>query len=354
MPKRKHYFGWAGKEPHDPDDIPFSVIREVKESLPRSYDTRASWPTPIWDQANLGACLGFAASKDNFSDMLIQPAPDFRPSALFAYLIARMEGGTVKSDSGAYVRNVCKAMAKYGVASEESWPYDVRRFREMPPQSVWTEAAQRKIERYERVTQTLSDIKAAIYTKNGLIGGIYLTKTALAGADRDGLFRLPKRGDPIVGGHALWFCAFDDDRPYPGGTGCFGGDNSWGVGWGDRGRFWIPYPYVTNTQLAADFWVMYYQEPVAPPDPPVPPVPPPSPPVDWTKLLCSLWHLGRDAANKLIEQLPPGPWREAADYVANACDKVCPLPQHICGGSRGSRIAVSLGGGKWHDTTGEE
>ncbi len=32
--------------------------------------------------------------------------------------------------------------------------------------------------------------------------------------------------------------------------------NSWGTGWGMKGYFTIPYAYLTDTDLAADFWTI--------------------------------------------------------------------------------------------------
>ena len=32
--------------------------------------------------------------------------------------------------------------------------------------------------------------------------------------------------------------------------------NSWGTNWGDKGYFYMPYEYLTNNNLSADFWVI--------------------------------------------------------------------------------------------------
>jgi C1A family cysteine protease len=54
----------------------------------------------------------------------------------------------------------------------------------------------------------------------------------------------------VVGGHAVLCVGYDN------GKGNFKIRNSWGPGVGDHGYFYMPYEYVTNRQLANDFWVI--------------------------------------------------------------------------------------------------
>ena len=53
-----------------------------------------------------------------------------------------------------------------------------------------------------------------------------------------------------VGGHAVIAVGYDDS------TSRITVQNSWGTSWGDKGYFYMPYQYITNTNLADDFWTI--------------------------------------------------------------------------------------------------
>ena len=59
---------------------------------------------------------------------------------------------------------------------------------------------------------------------------------------------MPKIGETLLGGHACYCLGYDDSKS------SFIVRNSWGTGWGDKGHFYIPYQYLTNSNLADDFW----------------------------------------------------------------------------------------------------
>ena len=59
--------------------------------------------------------------------------------------------------------------------------------------------------------------------------------------------------DPFMGGHEVAIVGYDDT------TQQLEVANSWGTEWGNDGFFYMPYAYVTNTQLAYDFCVIMKQ-----------------------------------------------------------------------------------------------
>ena len=36
--------------------------------------------------------------------------------------------------------------------------------------------------------------------------------------------------------------------------------NSWGIDWGDKGYFYLPYEYLSDSNLSADFWCITLME----------------------------------------------------------------------------------------------
>ena len=62
--------------------------------------------------------------------------------------------------------------------------------------------------------------------------------------------QMPAKDEKVKGGHAVLIVGYDDTIKR------FLCMNSWGILWGMRGYFTIPYEYVLNPSLAGDFWVL--------------------------------------------------------------------------------------------------
>ena len=65
-----------------------------------------------------------------------------------------------------------------------------------------------------------------------------------------GTVPMPAPGEALLGGHAVLIVGYNDA------THRFRVRNSWGPDWGDGGYFTMPYAYVTDPNLASDFWTV--------------------------------------------------------------------------------------------------
>jgi C1A family cysteine protease len=70
---------------------------------------------------------------------------------------------------------------------------------------------------------------------------------------KTGKVPLPPRSE-VLCGHAVMAVGYDDSKQ------SFIVRNSWGPNWGTKGYFTMPYGYVTDPQLASDFWAIYIVE----------------------------------------------------------------------------------------------
>ena len=66
----------------------------------------------------------------------------------------------------------------------------------------------------------------------------------------DGIVTLPRWGEQQLGGHCMDGVGYRKKDKF------IKVKNSWGEGWGVRGHCWVPFDYLTDQQMAADFWTI--------------------------------------------------------------------------------------------------
>jgi len=67
---------------------------------------------------------------------------------------------------------------------------------------------------------------------------------------KTGVAPMPATNEKVLGGHAVLAAGYDD------GSQRFLVRNSWGPDWGMGGYFTLPYAYLTDANLADDFWTV--------------------------------------------------------------------------------------------------
>jgi C1A family cysteine protease len=242
-------FGWLPDVP-DRRDYLLRAVLKVRAKLPASVDLRKTC-SKIEDQGELGSCtanalagaLEFLEKKDK-----IKAFKDF--SRLFIYYNERVIENTIKSDSGAMLRDGIKTLAKQGVCAEESWPYKVAQFTKKPNPACYKEAMDHQITSYHRIV-TVDEMRTCLAEGFPFVFGfsVYESFESQAVA-KLGVVNMPKPKERCLGGHAVMAVGYNDA------TKRFFIRNSWGTDWGKKGYFTIPYDYLSDRDLSDDFWTI--------------------------------------------------------------------------------------------------
>lgn len=208
----------------------------------------------VYDQGQLGSCTAQAVSAVFQYTELEQDGNAPIPSRLALYYWSRKEQGTTRYDSGASIRGAMKAASKYGMCRDELWPYDVGRFAYQPKAAARREASNHRMpgRAFARVDQTLDNLKAALVAGNPVAFGFAVYESFMSGAvARTGVVPMPKPVEKMSGGHAVVLVGYDEGKQV------FIVKNSWGKGWGDEGYCTMPYAFILDQDLCADFWTIY-------------------------------------------------------------------------------------------------
>jgi C1A family cysteine protease len=250
MARTNSRYGWVPDLP-DQRDFHFAAAAAVQASLPPVVDLTPQCP-PVYDQGQLGSCTGngiagvlqFDALKEGLADTAA-------PSRLFIYYNERVIEGTVKSDSGAQIRDGIKTVSKAGACDETLWPYDIAKFATKPKAACYTAAKSHRAIVYSRVGQTLGQLKGCLASGYPIVFGFTVYDSFESSeVASTGVVPMPASGEAVLGGHCVVAVGYDDAAQR------FTIRNSWGEGWGKAGYATMPYAYLLSTSLASDFWTV--------------------------------------------------------------------------------------------------
>ena len=243
------WYGWLPDLP-DHRDLHFAqVSKPALRKLPPAVDLRGGC-SPVENQGNLGSCTANAlVGALEFLELKAgQPLVDL--SRLFIYYNERVIEGRVKEDSGAFLRDGIKALAKLGVCTETSWPYKIAKFTQKPTAACYIQAQQHLIASYHRLA-TVDDMRACLAGGYPFVFGFSVYEAfESAEVAASGVVNLPLPAETLLGGHAVVGVGYDDK------TQRFIARNSWDRDWGQKGYFTMPYAYLADRNLSDDFWTI--------------------------------------------------------------------------------------------------
>lgn len=251
------YFGWKCDSPDARDH---KYLKRTPLTSLRSINLQDKYKMPpVYDQLALGSCtanaIGYTVNYSVLNNFIQDKSIkcNIPVSRLFIYYNERAIEDTVAYDSGAMIRDGIKSLAKQGVCSEETWPYNINRFTRKPYPSAYAEALNFTAVSYERIDNTnkLEIVDCLASGHPVIIGATLYDSFESEEVAQTGEVPMPDFStESVLGGHAflIYRWRMSTDRFY-----CV---NSWGSDWGMQGRFSIPASYLTNTDLADDAWTL--------------------------------------------------------------------------------------------------
>jgi C1A family cysteine protease len=238
-------YGWVPDRP-DQRDYLYRAIRPVIR-LPKKVDLR-DFCSAVEDQEALGSCTANALTGNlEYLDHKIDD--EYKDvSRLFIYYNERELEGTVDYDAGASLRDGIKTLRKQGACWEDTWPYVIEKFNHKPPKRCYIEAKKHRIESYHRIGM-LSEMLTCLAEGYPFVFGfsVYESFQSKRVAET-GVVNMPRKKEKAIGGHAVLAVGYNQKQKR------FLVRNSWGIKWGMKGYFTMPYEYLET--LAADFWTI--------------------------------------------------------------------------------------------------
>jgi len=256
---------YLGRKPDKPDprDHRYGAVHGLEPSLPPRVDLRPQLP-PCFDQGALGSCG--PNSGDGLMCFLYPELAHTGFSRLHIYYNVRLKEGTVDQDSGVETRDVLAVLMLSGAAPESDWPYDVARFKEVPPEAVNTAAEQYTLASFSRLVAEQEMLSCLAAGFPFLLGFECFASIDSEDLARTGVMPFPNASEALVGGHDVLCVGYDlnfkssDEFKRSGLDPSRVADqallirNSWGTSWGDAGHFWMPLPYASNPSTGGDAW----------------------------------------------------------------------------------------------------
>jgi C1A family cysteine protease len=253
-------YGW---KPQLPDARDYSLSRSGVSIS--SYKNLHSLVKTVWDQQQEGSCTANAITQSMMTGMTIERKAQVLLSRQFLYYNERVIEGDPTTDGGAAIRDGMKSAATDGVCTEPLWPYLAGNIFTPPPKSAYVEAPQNLIQTYLAVPQDLNDLQQCLAAGYPFVFGfsVYDSFESETVATSGNVPMPNLNAESLLGGHAVLCIGYNngaqqkfvDGKVWP--TGTFLVQNSWGTSWGMTsmaGCFSIPYAYLTDPNLASDFW----------------------------------------------------------------------------------------------------
>ena len=219
-----------------------SIIEEEEKKI---VDLRNKMPA-IYDQGKIGSCTA-----NSLCSIFEYDNMNFKGSRLFLYYNERVLINETNEDSGAYIEDGIKSLMKDGICEEKEWAYIIENVLIKPSENAYKKAKNNFVMEAININNDLKTIKEWLDKNEPITIGISIYSNFMNNmSNKSGIISLPTDNDTYIGGHAVVICGYNDYEKK------FILRNSWGNYWGDKGYFYLPYEYITDTNLCGDLWII--------------------------------------------------------------------------------------------------
>lgn len=202
----------------------------------RTKHTIAGFPTD-YDQGQLGSCGPNSVAE------VFEFFRGSKFSRLFLYYWTRATESDVDGDDGVTIADLLDVAHAIGMPPESVWPYDISKFREMPPMPALVAAIQHRVEQQDAIAD-LDHLLFELDRDQPVTFGFQVPSSMEDGsgvmAATGGVVNVPSSTDPSLGGHCVNAIGFDRDR------GLVQCTCHYGAGFADHGTIWLPFAHFTS------------------------------------------------------------------------------------------------------------
>jgi C1A family cysteine protease len=197
-----HKFGYI-PDALDFRDFNYGAVVDTTRKLPKAVDLTNLMP-PVYHQGNSSSCVAQSVAAAMYYNFVKNKVVPENLSRLFIYYNTRAMENSIDLDQGCQIRNAIKSVANIGAPNEKLWPFIPIRYKDKPVQKAYDQAKTNLVSSYSRVNQNLYELKYCLASGYPVVFGIAVyTSFTFSTVEKTGIVYLPKKGEKLLGGHAL-------------------------------------------------------------------------------------------------------------------------------------------------------
>jgi C1A family cysteine protease len=246
-----HPLGLRNKTLRDYSFVKKADFSTVK-SIPPFVDHTSNIP-PVGNQGSIGSCVGWASGYyyktyqeyEDYGWSVFDQNHIFSPSFVYNHI----NGG---ADYGADFGDAFKLLMDNGCTTIKEMPYG--NIYNWPSEQIYKNALKYRSDEFFYIDASsptgIQQLKQHVADGHCSVLGIAVYPNFDNIASYNYNYAVADIYGDIRGYHAVTIIGYDDNRPTHDGLGAFKLVNSWGLGWGANGFFWMSYTAVMNNMLS--------------------------------------------------------------------------------------------------------